>query len=196
MSTHPADNSEQQDLELPVEELLRRARPFPPHDEMVIEGLTEEEGRRLPRSRRLVSSARPRGPIVIDTDVFSADLVPGSRLAERYVPLITGRRAVISFQTAAEVRYGALRRGWGTARMLKLDAKIQRVEVVHTGPDLVNVYAKLRADCEAAGHALGQREHDADRWIAATAIRLGIPLVSDTIFRGAPGLTLESLTSS
>lgn len=31
-------------LELSVEELLRRARPLPPHEEMVIEGLTEEEG--------------------------------------------------------------------------------------------------------------------------------------------------------
>lgn len=31
-------------LELPVEELLRRARPLPPHDEMVIEDLTQEEG--------------------------------------------------------------------------------------------------------------------------------------------------------
>jgi hypothetical protein len=33
-----------------------------------------------------VSSTRPHGPIVID--VFSADLVPGSRLAERYAPII------------------------------------------------------------------------------------------------------------
>jgi hypothetical protein len=31
-------------LELPVEELLRRARPLPDHDEMVIEDLTVEEG--------------------------------------------------------------------------------------------------------------------------------------------------------
>jgi hypothetical protein len=31
-------------LKLPIEELLRRARPLPPHDEMVIEDLTEEEG--------------------------------------------------------------------------------------------------------------------------------------------------------
>lgn len=28
----------------PVEELLRPARPLPPHDEMVIEDLSEEEG--------------------------------------------------------------------------------------------------------------------------------------------------------
>lgn len=33
-----------QHRELPVQELLRRARPLPPHEQMVIEDLTEEEG--------------------------------------------------------------------------------------------------------------------------------------------------------
>jgi tRNA(fMet)-specific endonuclease VapC len=140
-----------------------------------------------------VTPVGPRGPVVIDTDVFSADLVPGSRLAERYAPIITGRPAFISFQTVAELLYGALRRGWGTARMFKLEAMIGRVEVVHSGPELVHICAQLRADCQAAGHALAQRAHNADRWIAATAIRLGVPLVSnDAIFRGVPGLTLET----
>jgi predicted nucleic acid-binding protein len=135
-----------------------------------------------------VTAARERAPVVIDTDVFSADLVPGSRLAERHAPIVSGRPAMISFQTAAEVRYGALRRGWGPPRMLKLEAKLGSVEIVHTGPELVLVHASLRAECQAAGHALGQREHNADRWIAATAIRLGVPLVSnDAVFRGAPG---------
>jgi predicted nucleic acid-binding protein len=141
-----------------------------------------------------VSTVRSRGPIVIDTDVFSADLVPGSRLAEHYAPLITARLAFISFQTAAELRYGAIRRGWGQPRILRMAAKIERVEVVHSGPELVAVYAQLRADCEAAGHALAHKAHTADRWIAATAIRLGLPLVSnDGIFRGAPGLELETI---
>ena len=54
--------------------------------------------------------------------------------------------------------------------MLRMEAKIERVEVVHSGPELVAVYARLRAGCVAAGHALGQKEHTADRWIAATAI--------------------------
>ncbi|HEV7942814.1 MAG TPA: PIN domain-containing protein [Solirubrobacteraceae bacterium] len=143
-----------------------------------------------------MTTLRARGAIVIDTDVFSADLVPGSRLAERYGPLIAGRPAFISFQTVAELRYGAIRRGWGEARMRKLDAKIHRVEVVHTGPELVALCAQLRADCAAIGHALAQREHNADRWIAATAIRIEIPLVSnDAIFRDVPGLSLESLTA-
>jgi hypothetical protein len=80
--------------------------------------------------------------------------------------------------------------------MLGMEAKIERVEVVHSGPELLALYAQLRADCVAAGHALGQKEHPADRWIAATAMRLGIPLVSnDGIFRGAPGVELETLAS-
>jgi predicted nucleic acid-binding protein len=139
-----------------------------------------------------VSAAARRGPIVIDTDVFSAELVPGSKLAERYAPIIAGRPAFISFQTAAQLRYGALRRGWGAARMLKLDVRLRYAEIVHTGPELVLIHARLRA-CEAVGHALAQREHSADRWIAATALRLGVPLVSnDGIFREVPGLALES----
>jgi hypothetical protein len=36
--THPPS------LELPVEELLRRVHPLPPHEEMLIEDLDEAEG--------------------------------------------------------------------------------------------------------------------------------------------------------
>jgi len=47
-------------------------------------------------------SAQPiRGPVVIDTDVFGADLVPGSKLAAIYEPIIVGRPSFISFQAAA-----------------------------------------------------------------------------------------------
>ena len=134
-----------------------------------------------------------RGPIVIDTDVYGANIVPGSKLAAVYEPVIVGRPAFISFQTAAELRYGALRRGWGQVRMRALESRINQAETVHSGPELVLVYAQLRADCERIGHALGQRDHDADRWIAATALRLGLPLVSnDGIFTGAPGLMVEA----
>lgn len=132
-----------------------------------------------------------RGPIVIDTDVFGAELT-GSPLAVRYQPIIVGRPAFISFQTEAELRFGAKLRGWGAARLLKLEARIAAAETVHSGPDLVDTYARLRTDCWRIGHALGQREHDADRWVAATAIRLGIPLVAnDGIYDNVPGLQVE-----
>jgi hypothetical protein len=45
MSTPAPEQKAGENLELPVEDLLRRARPLPPHDDMVIEELTEEEGR-------------------------------------------------------------------------------------------------------------------------------------------------------
>ncbi|MGH9269585.1 MAG: PIN domain-containing protein [Acidimicrobiales bacterium] len=139
-------------------------------------------------------SGPDRGPVVVDTDVFSASLTPGSTLAERYDPLLVGRAALLSFQTVAEVRYGALLRGWGSARMRRLEAAVARVEVIHTGPDLVRAYAELRVACERIGHALCQPDHDADRWIAATALRLGVPLVSnDRIFENAPGLELQAI---
>jgi hypothetical protein len=44
VATHRADNTKDQNLELPAEELLRRARPLPPHEDMVIEDIDEEEG--------------------------------------------------------------------------------------------------------------------------------------------------------
>jgi len=44
MSTEPVQPGRGQSLELPVEELLCRARPAPPHQEMLIDDLTEEEG--------------------------------------------------------------------------------------------------------------------------------------------------------
>ncbi len=139
----------------------------------------------------------PRGPVVIDTDVYGAEVVPGSMLASRYQPILLGRPALISFQTAAELRYGAIRRGSGD-RLGCSDwsRRIAAAETVHTGPELILVCARLRADCERIGHALAQREHNADRWIAATALRLGLPVVSnDGIFAGVPGLDLETAPS-
>jgi hypothetical protein len=44
MSTEPIEPRPDDSRELPVDELLRRARPLPPHEEMVIDDLTSEEG--------------------------------------------------------------------------------------------------------------------------------------------------------
>ncbi len=140
-----------------------------------------------------------RSPVVVvDTNVFGADLLRrGAPLAELYRPLLEGRAFVLSFQTVAELRFGALRQGWGTRRLARLDERVARAEVVWAGPELLAEYVALRVRCERVGHGLAQPHHDADRWIAATAIRLGIPLVShDRLFKEAPGLILEAAVSS
>lgn len=43
MTTNPITPNEGH-LELPVEELLSRARPLPPHEQMVIDDLDDDEG--------------------------------------------------------------------------------------------------------------------------------------------------------
>lgn len=44
MSTHPAaDRGPTRSLEMDRDELLRRGRPLPPYDDMVIDELTDEE---------------------------------------------------------------------------------------------------------------------------------------------------------
>ena len=51
--------------------------------------------------------------------------------------------------------------------------------------------------CIQTSRPAGPPEHDADRWVAATAIRLGISLVSnDRIFEGTPGLFKPSGTEA
>lgn len=132
--------------------------------------------------------------VVVDTNVFSADLLRATQpLVELYRPLLIGRRFLISFQTLAEVEYGLRWRDWGVVRIHRVQEHIQRAEVVWPGPALLAVYVELRIDCRRAGHALAQQRHNADRWIAATAIHLAVPLVShDGVFRNTPGLAFET----
>jgi predicted nucleic acid-binding protein len=138
-------------------------------------------------------SSRPT-TVVVDTNVFSADLLRATRpLLELYAPLLAGRRFLISFQTVAEIEFDVRRRGWGSERMKQVAEHLRTAEVVWPGPELLRAYVDLRIVCERAGHALAQRDHDPDRWIAATAIHLGVPLVShDGIFNGVPGLAFET----
>jgi len=139
--------------------------------------------------------AGPRaGTFVVDTNVFRADLVRSGRpLVDLYRPVLAGRRCLISFQTLAEIRFGARLGSWGPQRLGRMEQHLTLAEIVWPGPALLQTCVELRVACRRAGHALGQSEHDADRWIAATAVHLGIPLVShDRIFEGTPGLAFET----
>ena len=133
-----------------------------------------------------------RGPVVVDTGVFGARLAPSGRLlAALYRPMLEGRPAVISFVTVAELEYGARLAGWGPDRLRRLEYEVGRAEIVWPGPHLTEVYATLRAWCARTGHGLGQKEHEADRWVAATALWLQVPLVAhDRIFANVNNLEL------
>lgn len=103
---------------------------------------------------------------------------------------------VVSFASVTELRYGALKAGWGELRRRALERDLARLVIVQPDDALMAVCAELRARCEISGHGLGQKIHEADRWIAATAIRLGTALVSDdTVVRDVPGVDVLSRTT-
>jgi predicted nucleic acid-binding protein len=137
-------------------------------------------------------SPDPTAAVVLDTMVISwlLDEHPNP-LAEEYRQLIGSRPTLLSFQTVAELRFGALRAGWGELRRRRLDRGLAELTVVQPDDQMITAWAQLRTDCQRVGHALGDKLHDGDRWIAATAIRLGCPLIShDGVFTYAPGLHL------
>jgi tRNA(fMet)-specific endonuclease VapC len=134
---------------------------------------------------------------VADTVIVSALLVGSQRtreaeLLKRYDTHLRGRSLVLSFATVAELRYGALKGEWSSSRrQIMEDWFSDTATIVMPDNDLVNICASLRDTCRKNAHALNAKDHDSDRWIASTAIRYNIPLISDDgIFRDVPGLTL------
>jgi len=136
--------------------------------------------------------------VVLDTMAVSALMNPDRWSAEAvaYRDLIGPRAILVSFVTVTELRYGALKAGWGELRRRGLEHDLGQFTVVQPDDELMQVCAALRARCERAGHGLGQKIHEADRWVASTALRLQIPLVSDdSIFSEVDGLVVETRRS-
>jgi len=131
--------------------------------------------------------------VVVDTDVFSGVLMESMPTGDytRFTTLLHGQRLALAAQTVAEVRAGALQRNWGPRRVADLEAKLRRLRVLPVDDEMCRSWAELKAECTRSGHPLGQKDHDGDRWIAATARRHGLALASnDRIFRGVPGIAL------
>lgn len=136
--------------------------------------------------------------VLLDTDVFSALFITprGSiqnqaDLVDAWTRALAGSRVVISFQTRAEVLSGALIAGWGQQRMSAARERLAATATINVDREVVEAFARLTRDGRAAGHAIAEKIHTADRWNAACAISKGLPLLArDGIYRGAPGLTL------
>lgn len=137
-----------------------------------------------------MSDASGQTPVVIDTMVLTAllDSRPTS-LGPEYRKLIGPAPTVVSFVTMAEIRYGALKAGWGYLRRRRLERDLTCFVAIKPDDHLIDICARLRHSCEVRGHPLGQKIHEADRWIAATALALEIRLVSDDgVFATVEGL--------
>lgn len=133
--------------------------------------------------------------VVLDTDVYSRLYVrkrpvkdlTAAGLADR----LLGTRVVIAFQTRAEALSGALQGSWGDRRIASLRAQLDATATIGVDDEVIDAFARLTAECRGQGHALHDRTHTGDRWIAACAVSKNVPLLSfDRIFRGVPRLEL------
>ncbi len=131
------------------------------------------------------------GTVLVDTNVFTARLRERSPLATRYAKHLFGQRIALAPQTVAEARYGALKAMWGSARTEQLARLVGRARILPIDIDTIETVAELRNQCRMIGHPLHQSNHNADLWIAATAIRWSIALVAhDAVFTDCPRIHL------
>lgn len=126
--------------------------------------------------------------VVVDTDVvsfiFKRD--PRARLFRSH---LVGRTLVISFMTFAELLTWPRIRRWSTSRRELLRRHVARYQVHYVDEVLCDVWAQVVAGCRAQGRPI----ESADAWIAATALDLGVPLVTHNPddYAAVEGLALD-----
>lgn len=113
--------------------------------------------------------------LVVDTDVASFVFKWHPEFAARYVDIVRGAELVISFMTLAEMRQGALDAKWGPRKRAMLEAYLADFSVLHSDSLLCSTWAALRNESTRKGRQMSS----ADAWIAATALVLSVPLVTN-----------------
>jgi tRNA(fMet)-specific endonuclease VapC len=86
----------------------------------------------------------------------------------------------------AELLFGAYVAKWGDKRIVELREEMQKYVIVDFSSEMAEHWARIRAEGRAVGHEL----KSADAWIAATALELGCPVVTNNSrdFTGINGL--------
>lgn len=128
-------------------------------------------------------------PIVVNTDVVSF-LFKNHPIGQFYDAILSGRLALISFMTVAELERWAIQHRWSPQRLHGLHLYLRRFTVVPSSPDLRRSWAEVMVDAQAAG----RRIEAADAWIAATAMLYSAPLATHNRrdYLGVTGLQLIS----
>ncbi len=129
--------------------------------------------------------------MLVDTDVFSF-LAKGHTLAAKYEKHVKGKKMALSFITVGELLTWPKYKGWGETKTKQLESRIARAGVIPYDEELCRVYGDVRAQTLKMGRPVP----DNDLWIAATAIRHSIPLISHNRkhYDEIPGLVLISET--
>jgi predicted nucleic acid-binding protein len=116
---------------------------------------------------------------------------PIQALGAAWAQALTGRTVVIAVQTEVELRAWPLLQGWGLPRTQALIARVEAVPRIQVSDIVQQEYVDLTAWAKSNGHAIFQKEHTADRWVASTALAHGFDLAAiDGLYDGIAGLSL------
>ena len=131
--------------------------------------------------------------VLADTNVISYTM-RGGRLAELYAHHLKGKLVAISFITVGELYYGAEKARWGRDRRLKLETALRNFLVIPYDHEVAKTYGRIVAKRERAGRPISSP----DAWIAACAVRHGIPLITHNSrdFEQVEGLNVISENES
>ncbi|WP_353930668.1 type II toxin-antitoxin system VapC family toxin [Okeanomitos corallinicola TIOX110] len=128
--------------------------------------------------------------LLLDTNVVSY-LFKGDTRAGEYAPILQGNRLAISFITVAELYEWAAIKQWGERRLTQLEAILASYLVIPVDVETCRIWGTIRAQQRAAGTTIASQ----DGWIAATAIRHTLPLVTHnpSDFQNIPNLRIISV---
>jgi predicted nucleic acid-binding protein len=127
--------------------------------------------------------------VLLDTDVFSMFLRRDAR-SLRYDDDVRGKIRCLCFASVAELRFGAIAAGWGDRRRQQREDAIGRAAVLPADDSVTLHWAQVKAARGRVGRPIASE----DCWVAATALRHGIPLVTHNArhYQDIPGLNLIS----
>lgn len=130
--------------------------------------------------------------LLLDTNIVSFLFKRDSRFVP-YQEQLRGQTLAIAFVTVGELYKWPLERNWGEERRRALESLIHGFAVLPYDDQLARTWAELMA----AGKRAGRVPNFADSWIAATALRHGLALVTHNAkhFQKVAGLKIITAVS-
>jgi len=127
--------------------------------------------------------------VVVHTDVISF-IFKKQPIGVLYEADLAGRTLLVAFMTVAELERWAIQAKWGPARREWLRLYLDRFVLLSFSRRFCSVWAEVTV----AAQSHGCRIECADAWIAATALRHDVPLLTHNAgdYQGVPGLKLIS----
>jgi len=126
--------------------------------------------------------------MLLDTNIVSY-IYKGDTRAKAYEPHLAGQTLFVSFMTVAELYRWPFERGWGEPKRQQLALFLKNFAVLPYDESLAWNWAEL-----VGKTCRGRPMSHPDSWIAATALRHKMPVVTHNRnhFEQVPGLTIIS----